>query len=365
MKSNFKRALVVSVAILSSFSAISAERAIGRSANQIRVSGAGASFPVPLYSKWVTEFQAKHPSILIDYQGTGSGAGIKAITDKTVDFGGSDAPLSKKQLEAIGADKVVQIPATIGAVVPVYNLSGVSSNLNFTGEVLADIFGGKITRWNDAKLAGLNPDITLPDAAITPAWRTDGSGTTFVFTNYLASHSDFFRENVGMGSSVKWPGGQGGKGNAGVAAVVQQTAGSIGYVELNYATQNQLTFGSVKNDAGKFIKASPESIAHAASAAAEKLTGQVMATNLWNQPGESTYPIASFSYIIAHKDLSNMPSIQHAQALIDFLDWAIHDGQTIATSMDYGPLAPDVQAKVAANLKLFVYKGQAITPTAR
>jgi len=332
---------------------------------ETRLSGAGASFPAPLYAKWVAQFQEKFPTIKIDYQGTGSGAGIKAIIDKTVSFAGSDAPLSKKQIEALNGAAVVQFPSTIGAVVPVYNLPGVSTDLNFTGELLADIFAGKITSWDDAKIAELNPGVTLPATTITPAWRTDGSGTTFVFTNYIASHSESFKESVGMGTSVKWPTGQGGKGNPGVTAVVQATAGAIGYVELNYATQNKLSFGAVRNNAGKFVKASTDSISLAATSAAEELTGPVMASPLWNREGEATYPIAAFTYLIAYQDLSSLNSKEDAQALVDFFQWAVTEGQATGVSMDYGPLAADVQAKVVANLQSFTYKGEAVKPAAR
>jgi phosphate transport system substrate-binding protein len=328
----------------------------------VKLSGAGASFPAPLYQRWVTQFQEKYPTIKIDYQSSGSGAGIKAITDKTVNFAGSDAPLSTKQIEALQGAAVVQFPATIGAVVPIYNLPGVSSDLNFTGELLSEIFAGKISTWNDAKIAALNPDVTLPATTITPAWRTDGSGTTFVFTNYLASQSPSFKETIGTGTQVQWPVGQGGKGNPGVTAVVKATAGAIGYVELNYATANSLTFGAVKNNAGKFVKASTASISEAAKAAATELKGPVMASNLWNRDGEATYPIAAFTYLIAYQDLSALESKAHAQALVDFFAWGVTEGQKTGQTMDYGPLAPDVQAKVLATLAGFTYKGETLVP---
>ncbi|MGA2500156.1 MAG: phosphate ABC transporter substrate-binding protein PstS [Tepidisphaeraceae bacterium] len=329
---------------------------------QTRLQGAGATFPNPLYSRLVVEYQKVHPGVAIDYQSIGSGGGIKAITEKTVDFAGSDAPLNKKQLEALGADNVIQVPSCAGGVAPAYNLPGITKDLKFTGEVLADIYLGKITKWNDAKLAALNEGVTLPDMVITPAWRTDGSGTTYVFTNYLATQSESFKETIGMGTSVKWPLGQGGKGNEGVAAVVQQTPGAIGYIEENYAVQNKLAFGMVKNKDGQFVKASPESISLAGAGAAAEFKGDVMAANLWNQGGEKTYPIASFTYLIVYKDLNNVKSKEQAQALVDFLWWATHGGQKMCSELEYAPLAPEVQAKVGETLMHLTYKGEAVTP---
>ena len=227
---------------------------------ETRLQGAGATFPNPLYQKWVSEYQKSHPDVKIDYQGIGSGGGIKGITEKTIDFAGSDAPLSKKEQEVMGGpDKIVQIPSTAGGVVPAYNLRGIDS-LKLSGEVIADIYLGKITKWNDPKIAELNGGVSLPDQVITPAYRTDGSGTNFVFTNYLATQSEEFKGSVGIGKQVKWPLGQGGKGNDGVAAIVQQTAGAIGYIEQAYADQNKISYAAVKNKAGKFVKASPAAV---------------------------------------------------------------------------------------------------------
>src|SRR5262245_4088416 len=271
---------------------------------EVRLQGAGATFPAPLYTRWVADFQKVHADIAIDYQAIGSGGGIKGITDKTVDFAGSDAPLNAKQGEAMGAANVIQFPTCAGGVVPAYNLPGLSQDLKFTGEVLADIYMGKITHWNDAKLQAINEGVALPNTVITTAWRTDGSGTTFVFTNYLSTQSEAFKESVGMGTSVKWPAGQGGKGNAGVAAVVQQTKGAIGYLEQNYANENKISYGLVKNRDGHFVKASPDSVSKAGTGAATQLDGDVLKANLWNQPGADSYPISAFTYMIAYKDLN-------------------------------------------------------------
>lgn len=334
--------------------------AMSASAAEVRLTGAGATFPNPLYQRWVTDYQKINPSVKIDYQSIGSGGGIKAITEQTVDFAGSDAPLNKKELEAMGgAQNVVQVPSCAGADVPVYNLPG-SPELKFTGELLAEIFMGKVAKWNDKKIADLNPGVKLPDMPITPAWRTDGSGTTYVWTNYLATQSEDFKGSIGTGKQVKWPVGQGGKGNEGVAAVVQQTQGAIGYVEMNYAAANKLAYGMVKNKAGKFVKATPDSISASGDGAADALSGSVLAAEIWNQPGDAAYPIASFTYLIVYKDLKNVKSAEQAQSLVNFIWWATHEGQSAATAMDYAPLSAGVQKKVEAALKTITYKGKPV-----
>jgi phosphate transport system substrate-binding protein len=332
-------------------------------AEDTRLQGGGATFPNPLYQKWVTDFQKTHPDVKIDYQSIGSGGGIKGITEKTFHFAGTDAPMSTKELEAAGgAAGIVEIPTCAGAVVPAYNLPG-NPDLKFTGPVLADIFAGKITKWNDAKIAEINAGVKLPDTAITPAWRTDGSGTTFVFTNYLATQSENFKGNIGTGKQVTWPVGQGGKGNEGVAAVVQQTPGAIGYVEENYAEANKITFGSVKNTAGKFVKASAAAVSAAGDAAAAKMSGNILVADIWNQAGDAAYPISAFTYIIVYKDLATVkldPS--QGRALGEFLWWATHEGQTIAPTLGYAPLSKNVQAKVETALQTITVGGEKVVP---
>jgi phosphate transport system substrate-binding protein len=329
---------------------------------QARLTGAGATFPAPLYKKWVVEFEAVKPGVKIDYNSIGSGGGIKAITDKTVAFGATDAPLTRKEIQALGGpDKIVQVPTTAGAVVPAYNLPGVTGEVRFSGQVLADIYLGKLAKWNDPALVALNPDIKLPDVAITPVYRTDGSGTTHVFSSFLATQSEDFKGNVGFGKAVKWPVGQGGKGNEGVTAVVQQTPGSIGYIEVNYALANKIPFGSVQNREGKFVRATPDSIAAAGAAAAKSLAGPVMAADLWNQPGDASYPISAFTYIIVYRDLSaTLQSADEASALTAFLRWAVTEGQKTARAMDYAPLAPEVQSEVVRVLGTLEFKGQSV-----
>lgn len=330
---------------------------------EIRLMGAGATFPAPLYKKWVVEFE-KAPGgkdVQIDYNSIGSGGGVKGITDKTVAFGASDAPLSKKELAALGgADKIVLVPSCAGGVVPAYNLPGVTGEVRFTGEVLAKIFMGKIGRWNDTAIADLNPGMTLPDKAITPAYRSDGSGTTFVWTSYLATQSDDFKGSIGMGKQVQWPTGQGGKGNEGVAAIVQQTPGALGYIEANFASANKIAYGALKNTAGRFVKATPGSISAAGAGAAGRFKGTVLSAGIWNQPGEASYPIAAFTYLIVYKDLHNLGSADEARALAAFLDWAATGGQSTAREMEYAPLAPDVQKKVIEALATLTYQGKPV-----
>ncbi len=333
----------------------------------VRLQGAGATFPNPLYQKWVAEYQKAHPGVRVDYQSIGSGGGIKGITEKTVQFAGSDAPMSKKELAAAGgAEVLIEIPSVAGAVVPAYHVPGIAKPLNFDGELIADMFLGKVSNWNDPRIAAANPGLTLPNLPITPAWRTDGSGTTFVFTNYLATQSGEFKQGVGMGKQVRWPLGQGGKGNEGVAAVVQQTPGAIGYIEANYANQNRIAYGAVKNRARNYVKATAESVSAAGEGVAETLSGTILAANLWNQPGDQAYPIAAFTYLITYKDLGAIPNMseEQAKALADFLWWATHEGQAFAAEMDYAPLAKGVRAKVEEALRSMTFRGNPVLQSA-
>jgi phosphate transport system substrate-binding protein len=325
---------------------------------QPRVQGAGATFPNPLYQKWVITYTKANPGVQFDYQSIGSGGGIKGLTDKSIDFAGSDAPMSKREREAAGSP-VVHLPMTIGAVVPAFNLPGVTDELRLSGPVIADIYVGAITNWSDKRIADLNPGLKLPDLRIVPVFRTDGSGTTFVFTNYLATQSEKFKETIGMGKAVSWPVGQGGKGNEGVAAAVQQTAGSLGYIELNYAVANKIAFAAVQNAAGKFIKASPESVTAASTAAAPEITGEPIAA-LWNRPGEATYPIAAFSYMIVYQDLAYLRDPTKARALVGFLTWAATTGQDSSSELDYAPLSPAIKDKVLAAIASLTFDGKPV-----
>jgi phosphate transport system substrate-binding protein len=324
-----------------------------------RLQGAGATFPAPFYKRLVVVYQGINPEVMIDYQSIGSGGGIRAITDQTVHFCGSDAPMSEKELaDTGGAENIVEFPTCAGGVVPIYNVRGITVPLRFTGQLLADIYRGKVSHWNDPGLTQINPNVALPDLPITPVWRTDGSGTTFIFTNYLATQSPDFVSTIGTGKQVQWPFGQGGKGNEGVTAVVQQTDGGIGYVEQSYADNNKLLHGDVKNRDGEFVKASPQSVSTAGAGAAAGLSGSILAADIWNQPGKEAYPIASFTYLIVYKDLKNLGDKATAQELVNFLWWVTHDGQRYAAELSYAPLAPEVQSKVEEALKSINYKGE-------
>jgi phosphate transport system substrate-binding protein len=330
---------------------------------QIHISGSGATFPQPLYERWVAEYQKTHTNLKIDYGGGGSGKGIKDISASVVDFAGSDAPMTPDERKAAGGDDaLVEFPTCAGGVVPAYNVPGLAKPLQFDGPTLADIYMGKVTNWNDPEITALNPGVQLPATAITPAYRSDGSGTNFVFTSYLSTQSPDFKKAIGASKQVQWPVGQGGNGNPGVAAIVKQTVGAIGYLEQNFADQNKIEFGLVKNKDGNFIKATPEAVSIAGAEAAKALSGNLLYTNLWNQPGEKVYPVSTFTYIIVYKDLKSVKSKEQAQALVDFLWWAMHDGQKINADIDYAPLNPAVQDKVDAALKMLTYKGEALTP---
>jgi phosphate transport system substrate-binding protein len=315
---------------------------------QTRLTGAGATFPEPLYKRWVAEYQKTQPQIAIDYQGIGSGGGIKGIIDRTIDFAASDAPMTAAQIQLGGGEhNLLEIPTCAGAVVPACNLP-MAADFKFTADILAKIYLGKITNWNDPAITKLNPGLTLPNLPITPVYRADGSGTNFIFTSYLAAQSEEFKESIGIGDQVQWPVGQGGKGNPGVAAAIQQIPGSIGYIEQNFADKNALAYGSVQNRAGKFIKASPATVSAASTTA--QFDGPLLAADIWNHSGDNAYPISSFTYLIVYRNLNNIRSPQQAQALAGFLWWATHDGQKIAADMDYAPLDPAAVRKVSEAL---------------
>lgn len=327
---------------------------------ETRLQGGGATFPAPIYQRWVAEYQKSHPDAKIDYQSIGSGGGIKGITDRTFDFGATDAPMNKKEMDA-AKDPIFHIPTVAGSVVMAYNLPNIKGELKLTGTLVCDIYMGKVSKWNDAKIAALNPDAALPDLPITPCWRTDGSGTTFVYTHYLATQSEEYKSTIGASKQVKWPVGQGGKGNEGVTAAVQATAGAIGYIELNYATANKIPFALLQNHDGKFIKASPATVAAAGEGAVEKMEKGNLAVNIWNQPGENAYPISAFTYILVYKDLGYVKDANKAKTLVEFLTWATTgDGQKIAEEMDYAPLSPGVQKKVREVIGELQWEGKAL-----
>jgi phosphate transport system substrate-binding protein len=310
----------------------------------VTLNGAGATFPYPLYSKWMSEYNKLNPNIRINYQSIGSGGGIRQITAGTVDFGASDAPMTADE-EKAAPSKLIHIPTTLGAVVVSYNLEGVSTPLKISGDVLADIFLGKISKWNDPKLTGENPDAKLPDKDIAVAYRSDGSGTTAVFTEYLATVSPDFKEKVGAGKSVKWPKGLGAKGNEGVAGQLKTTPGTIGYVELAYAMQNKLPTAWIKNKAGKYIEPKIEAISAAAAGVEMPDTLHV---SLADAAGDTAYPISSFTYLLVYEDAKDATK---GKTIAEFAWWAIHDGQQYAKALDYAPLPAPVVKKVEAALE--------------
>lgn len=312
------------------------------SSKALTIDGAGATFPYPLYSKWFSDYGAQHPQVRINYQSIGSGGGIRQLTAGTVFFGASDSPMTDEQLKSAGKP-IVHLPTTLGAVVPVFNLPNVAE-LNFPPDVLADIILGKVTKWNDRRLAAANSGKALPDTAITVVHRSDGSGTTFIFCDYLSKISPAFKSTVGANTSVQWPTGVGAKGNEGVAGLVRQTPGAIGYVELVYALQNKIPYGAVKNSAGKFVKASTDSVTAAASGATVPDDFRV---SLTNAPGDSAYPIASFTWILLPEHSADA---QRAAAMRDFMRWALTDGQKECAALGYAPLPQSVVSRELAKL---------------
>lgn len=323
----------------------------GKPGGAVTLNGAGATFPYPLYSKWMSEYNRQHPDIRINYQSIGSGGGIRQITAGTVDFGASDAPMTPDE-EKAAPSKLAHIPATLGAVVVTYNLEGQSAPLKLTPEALSGIFLGVITKWSDPKLADANPGAKLPDKDIAVVYRSDGSGTTAVFTDYLATVSPEFKDKVGAGKSVKWPKGLGAKGNEGVTGQVKTTPNTIGYVELAYATQNKLPTAAIKNKSGRFVEPSIDAIT---AAAAGVTMPDSLTVSLANPEGEAAYPIASFSYLLVHEDTKDAAK---GRALARFIWWAVHDGQKLGKDLHYAPLPEPVVKKVEERLKALSSGGQ-------
>lgn len=312
---------------------------------QTTLNGAGATFPYPMYSKWFSEYHKEHPDIEINYQSIGSGGGIRQVLAGTVDFGASDGPMTDAQL-AEAKTKILHVPTVLGGVVPAYNVPGVGEEIKFTPEALAGIYLGKITNWNDKAIAGANPGLKFPDQPIIVVHRSDGSGTTYIFTDYLSKVSSEWQSSVGKGTSVKWPVGLGGKGNEGVAGVVRQMPGAIGYVELIYAVQNKIPYGPVRNAAGNFVKASLESVT--AAAGSMKSMPEDFRVSITNAPGKDAYPIASFTWLLIPAQ-SKDPA--KGKILVDFLNWMVQDGQKMTAALTYAPLPENVAEKVKAEIK--------------
>jgi len=312
---------------------------------QANLNGAGATFPYPIYSKWFSEYHKLHPDIQINYQPIGSGGGIRQVIAGTVDFGATDGPMTDDQLREAKI-KILHVPTVLGADVPAYNIPGVTEELKFTPQVLAGIFLGKITNWNDKAIAAANPGVSLPNQDIIVVHRSDGSGTTYIFTDYLAKVSPEWQNQVGKGTSVKWPTGIGGKGNEGVAGSIRTLPGSIGYVELIYAVQNNIAYGSVRNSAGVFLKASLEGVT--AAAASVKSMPADFRVSITNAPGKDAYPISSFTWLLIPAQ-SKDPA--KGKILADFLNWMIVDGQKMAAPLSYAPLPDSVAEKVKEEIK--------------
>jgi len=306
----------------------------------LQINGAGATFPYPIYSKWFSEYNKLHPNVRINYQSIGSGGGIRQLLNQTVFFGATDGPMADEQLKS-APGPILHLPTVLGAVVPVYNVPGVTAELKFTGPVLADMYLGEVKKWNDPAIAKLNPGVKLPASDITIVHRSDGSGTTYIFVDYLSKVSPEFKTTVGVNTSVNWPVGVGGKGNEGVTGLVSQSPGSVGYVELIYALQTKIGFGDVQNAAGEFVKASVDSVTRAAAAASANMPADFR-VSITNAEGAGSYPISSFTWILLYENPTDKAA---AKAMVDFMHWALSDGQKYCADLGYAPL-PDSVVKL-------------------
>lgn len=314
-------------------------------AAQTKLNGAGATFPYPMYSKWFNEYHTQHPEIEINYQSIGSGGGIRQVTAGTVDFGASDGPMTDEQLAASKA-KILHLPTVLGSVVPAYNIPGFKGELKFTPDVIAGIYLGKITSWNDPAIAKANPEAKLPNQGIIVVHRSDGSGTTYVWTDYLSKISPEWNTSVGKGTSVKWPTGLGAKGNEGVAGMIRQMDGAFGYVELIYAVQNNIAYGTVKNASGNFVKANLDSTT--AAAASMKAMPADFRVSITNAPGKDSYPIASFTWLLVPAEWKDKGK---EKVFVDFLNWMLEKGQSMTAELNYAPLPDSVKQKEREAIK--------------
>jgi len=336
----------IRILLAAAFAAVAALPAATVQAQNVQINGAGATFPYPIYSKWFAEYNKLHPEVEINYQSIGSGGGIRQLTNQTVFFGATDGPMtSDQQFQAPGP--ILHLPTVLGAVVPIYNIPGVNTQLKFTGKVLADIILGTINKWNDPAITALNPGVNLPATDVTVAHRSDGSGTTYIFVDYLSKVSPAFKSKVGVATSVNWPVGVGGKGNEGVAGLVKQTPGSIGYVELIYAKQNKIDYGSVQNMDGEWVSATLESVTAAADAASKAMPKDFR-VSITNAPGKNAYPISSFTWLLFYESPKDK---QRSKIMVDFVKWALTEGQKFASDLGYAPLPPEVVALEMEALK--------------
>ena len=319
---------------------------------QTLINGAGATFPYPIYSKWFDEYVKVDPEVRFNYQSIGSGGGIKQIMARTVDFGATDGPMNDGQLKQAPGD-LFHVPTVLGAVVATYNLPG-NPKLKFTPDILADIFLGKITMWNDARMAGVNQGIALPAQPIVVVHRSDGSGTTYIWVDYLSKVSPEWQQKVGRGTSVNWPVGLGGKGNEGVSGQVKNTPGTLGYVELAYAVKNHLPVGSIKNAAGKFVEPTIATTTAAAAGASKDMPADFR-VSLTNSPGDDAYPVASFTWLLVYREQADQGK---GRSLAKFLWWMSHDGQRYAADLLYAPLPPEVVKRIETKIKEITYQGK-------
>jgi phosphate transport system substrate-binding protein len=318
----------------------------GAQSNPMLLNAAGATFPYPIYSKWFDVYHTAHPNIQINYQSIGSGGGIRQLLAGTVDFGASDGPMSDDQL-AQAKFKILHFPTVLGAVIPTYNVTGVSTDLNFTQKALAGIYLGTITKWNDPEITKANPGVKLPGEDIVVVHRSDGSGTSYIFTDFLSKASDDWKNKVGKGTSVNWPVGLGGKGNEGVSGLVKQTPNSIGYIELIYAVQNSIPYGKVQNAAGKFVKADLAGVT--AAAASMKDMPEDFRVSITNAPGATSYPISSFTWLLIPAQISDAGK---REAIKDFLKWMLMDGQKFNEGLSYAQLPKSVVTKETKAISL-------------
>ena len=325
----------------------------GQGGGAVRLQGAGATFPNPLYQKWLSEYGKANPGVRIDYQSIGSGGGIKQIKEQTIDFGATDAPMTTEDMRSAPGE-LLHIPTVLGAVVITYNLQGVTQPLRFSPDVIADIFLGKLKRWDDPRIKADNPGASLPAADITVVHRSDGSGTSAVFTDYLSKVSPEWKEKVGSGTSPKWPVGLGGKGNEGVTGQVKNTPNTVGYVELVYAVQNKLPVALIKNASGAFVEPSLDAVT-AAAAESLPVTPPDLRVSITNAGGANAYPIASYTYILAYKDQKDPVK---GKALVDFLWWGIHEGGGFARDLQYAPLPADIVKRAEAQINSITSGGK-------
>jgi phosphate transport system substrate-binding protein len=316
------------------------------SAQTVQINGAGATFPSPIYTKWFDQYHKAHPNAEINYQPIGSGGGIRQLSAGTVFFGASDGPMTNDQILAAGF-RIIHLPTVLGGVVPIYNIPEVKAELRFPGKVLADIYLGKITHWNDPAIAAANPGVSLPNSEITVVHRSDGSGTSYIWCDYLSKVSPEYRKRVGVATSVNWPTGVGAKGNEGVAGLVKQTPSSIGYVELIFALQNKMSYGTVQSLAGEFVRASTETVTNAAAEAVKNMPKDFR-VSITNAPGHNVYPISSFTWLLLQQSPRD---VVRSRMMVEFARWALTDGQQFAAPLGYAPLPKEVVAMEMETLK--------------